>query len=80
MILAINDLHVTPMIPTKYQIYWPFGSGAEVKNRCSRTILAIFDLPVALMLLTQFGELTVRFREKSEQEGHDGPVTLTRVS
>ena len=25
-ILAIFDLHVTPMLPTKFQINWPFGS------------------------------------------------------
>ena len=36
MILAIFDLQVTPMLPTKFQVNWPFGSGEEVKNRFSR--------------------------------------------
>ena len=35
-ILAIFDLQVTPMLPTKFQINLPFGSGEEVKNRFSR--------------------------------------------
>ena len=53
MILAIFHLQVTLMIPTKFQINWPFGSGVKVKARFSgcchlgypiKTILAIFDL------------------------------------
>ena len=55
-ILAISDLQVTPMLPTKFRVNWPFSSGEEAKNRFSRwlpwrpswisdgTILAIFDL------------------------------------
>ena len=35
-ILAISDLQVTPMLPTKFRVDWPFGSGVEVKNRFSR--------------------------------------------
>ena len=35
MILAIFDLQITPMLPTKFQVNWPFGSG-EAKNRFSR--------------------------------------------
>ena len=35
MILAIFDLQLTPIIPTKFQVSWPFGSG-EAKNRFSR--------------------------------------------
>ena len=35
IILAIDYLQVTPMLPTKFQINWPFGSG-EVKKRFSR--------------------------------------------
>ena len=41
-------LQVTPMLPTKFQVSWTFGSGEEAKNRFSGlligTILAIFDL------------------------------------
>ena len=67
-ILAIFDLHVTPMLPSKFGVNWPFGSREEVKNRFSRwlphgshlgfpigTILAIFDLQVTPMLPTMFG-------------------------
>ena len=36
MILAIFDLQVTPMHPTKFGVNWPFGSGEEAKNRFSR--------------------------------------------
>ena len=32
MILAIFDQQVTLMLPTKFQINWPFGSGEEVKT------------------------------------------------
>ena len=35
MILAIFDLEVTQMLPTKFQVNWPFGS-EEAKNRFSR--------------------------------------------
>ena len=35
MILAIFDLQVTPMLSTKFQVIWPFGS-REAKNRFSR--------------------------------------------
>ena len=32
-ILAIFYLQVTPMLPDKFQVNWPFGSGEEAKNR-----------------------------------------------
>ena len=35
-ILAIFDLRVTPMLPTKFRVNWPFSSGEEAKNRFSR--------------------------------------------
>ena len=31
MILAIFDLQVTQMLPTKFRVNWPFGSGEEAK-------------------------------------------------
>ena len=34
--LATSDLQVTLMLPTKFQVNWPFGSGEEAKNRFSR--------------------------------------------
>ena len=52
-ILAIFDLQVTTMLPTKFWVYWPFSS-EEAQNRFSRwwpswisnrkKVLAIFDL------------------------------------
>ena len=33
MILAIFDLQVTLMLPSKFGVNWPFGSGEEAKNR-----------------------------------------------
>ena len=35
-ILDIFDLRVTPMLPTKFRVNWPFSSGEEAKNRFSR--------------------------------------------
>ena len=66
MIIANFDLQVTPRLPTKFKVNWPFGSGAEAKNRFSkwrprrplrfpiRTILTLFDLHVTRMLPTNF--------------------------
>ena len=34
--LTIFDLQVPIMLPTKFQVNWPFGSGEEVKNIFSR--------------------------------------------
>ena len=36
IILAIFDLQVTPMLPTKFQVNWPFGSEDEANNRFSK--------------------------------------------
>ena len=63
MILAIFDLQITQMLPTKSPVDWPFVSGEVAKNRFSRwphlgfpigTILAIFYLLVTPMLPTKF--------------------------
>ena len=35
-IVAIFDLRVAPMLPTKFRVNWPFCSGEEAKNRFSR--------------------------------------------
>ena len=35
-ILAIFYLQVTPMLPSKFGVNWPIGSGEEAKNRFSR--------------------------------------------
>ena len=66
-ILATFDLQVTLMLPSKFEINWPFGSGEEMKNRFSRWRpwrpscisyrhdLTIFDLQVTLILPSKFG-------------------------
>ena len=33
MILAIFDLQDTPMLPTKFQVSWPFGSEKDIKKK-----------------------------------------------
>ena len=33
MILASFALQDTPMLPTKFQVSWPFSSGEKTKNR-----------------------------------------------
>ena len=62
MILAIFDLQVSQMLPTKFRVNWPFGSGEEAKDFQDGghlgfpigTILAIFDLQVSTMLPSKF--------------------------
>ena len=34
--ISYFDLQVTPMLPTKFGVNWPFGSGEEAKNKFSR--------------------------------------------
>ena len=63
----IFDLQVTPMLPTKFQVNWPFGSGEEVKNSFSshgghlgfliRMILAIFIYKSPWCFLRSFKSL-----------------------
>ena len=58
-ILASFDLQVTPMLPTKFRVNWPFSSGEEAKNRFSRwrpwRPSWISNLQVTPMLPTKFG-------------------------
>ena len=67
MILAIFYLQVTPMLPSKFGVNWPFSSGEEAKIYFQdghhgghlgfpiSMILAIFDLQVPPMLPSKFG-------------------------
>ena len=67
MILAIFDLQITPMLPTRFGVNWPLGSGEEAKNRFSswrpwrpswisdRHDFNCFDLQVTPMLPSKFG-------------------------
>ena len=66
-ILANFDLQVTPMLPAKFQVNWPFGSGNEAKidfqdgrqgdhlGFSIGTSLAFLDLQVTPMLPIKFG-------------------------
>ena len=63
MILAIFDLQVTLIVPSKFGVNWPFGSGEEAKNRFSRwrpswisdrNDFSYFDLQVTPMLPTKY--------------------------
>ena len=75
------------MLPTKFQVNWPFGSAEEAKNRFSRwppchlgfqigTILAIFDLQVTPMLPECFESNGLLVQEKKRktdfQDCHHG--------
>ena len=62
MILASFDVQVAPILPIKFPVSWPFGSGEEEQNRFSRrqpswnpirTILATFNLQVAPIFPTK---------------------------
>ena len=86
-ILAIFDVQVNPMHPTKFQDNWPFGSGEEAKHRFSRwpplrpsalwikTILTIFDLQVTRYFLLSFKPIGLLEHEKKRkinfQDGRD---------
>ena len=65
-VLSYFDLSVTPMLPNKFQVNWPLGSGEKAEKRFSRCrhgnqhgfpirrSLASFDLQVALTLPAKF--------------------------
>ena len=57
-ILAIFDLQVTPMLPSKFGVKWPFDSGEEAKNRFSRVLIrfsaGLARCPSFLPHVTQF--------------------------
>ena len=65
-ILANFNLQVTPMLPSKFGVNWPFGSGEEAKIDFQDggqgghlgipigTVLAIFNLQVTQMLPTEY--------------------------
>ena len=60
------------MLPTKFQVNWPFGSGDEAKidfqdlGFPKETILAILDLPLTPILHTSFKSAFL-FRRRSEK-------------
>ena len=71
------------MLPTKFQVKWPFGSGEEAKNRFSRwrpfwisdrTILTIFDIQVTAMLPTKSAGRLVQEKKRiiDFQDGQNG--------
>ena len=89
-ILAIFYLQVTSMLPTKFQVNWPFKSEEEeAKNRFSKwrpsgisigTLLAIFDLQVTMMLPIKFqsswpfGKKKIEFQDGGHLESPIGTI------
>ena len=78
--LATFDLQVTLMLPTKFQVNWPFGSGKEAKNRFSRwpswrsslafqieSILAILIYKSPACFYQVSSQLTFRSRRRSKK-------------
>ena len=78
--LAIFDLQVTPMLPTKFKVNKPFDSGQEAKSRFLRWLpwqtsrisdqkdFSYFDVQVNLMLPTKFRvNWLFQFRRRSEK-------------
>ena len=77
MILFIFNLQVTHILPTKFQVNWPFGSGEEAKNIFSRwpsrrhlgfpiaPSLAIFDPQVARCFFPNFKSIWFRGKKKN---------------
>ena len=63
---ATFDLHAVTILPTRFRVSWPFGSGEAAQTRFSRwqtwllswicypTILSILDLQVVLILPNKF--------------------------
>ena len=51
-ILAIFDLQVTPMLPSKFPVNWPFGSVKQTKKKRNDLASYFFYLQVTLMLPT----------------------------
>ena len=84
MILAIFHLQVTLVLPTKFQVIWPFGSGGEAQNRFFkiaamvtildfRLKLALFDLQVTQRLPSKSQvNWTFNSREESKIDFQDG--------
>ena len=42
--LAVFDLQVTPMIPTKFQVNWPFNSGEQAKEKKKKKEKKVFKM------------------------------------
>ena len=85
MILAIFNLQVSLMIPTKFRVHWAFDSGEEVKKGFQdghhgghlgfqiRMILAIFNLQVSLPSFKSIGLLGQDKKQKILfQDGYYG--------
>ena len=78
-ILAIFDLQVTLMLPSKFGVNWPFGSGEEAKDGRHdgphgghlgfpiRTILAIFDLQSPRCFLANLESIGLSVQEKKRK-------------
>ena len=79
-ILAIFLFSSHPMLPTKFRVNWPFGSGEEAKKKIDfqdgrgghlgfpiGTILAFFDLQVTRCILPSFESTGLSHQEKKRK-------------
>ena len=76
---ATFDLQITPMLPTEFQVNWPFGSGVEAKNRISRwpprrsswisdrNNFSFFDIQVTPCFLPSFKSVGLLVQEKKRK-------------
>ena len=70
------------ILPTKFRVNWPYGSGEEIKNRFSRwykdghlgfpigMILSIFDLKDAPIVSMKFRVRKKNFKNDFRDGGH----------
>ena len=64
-IRTILALQVTPMLPTKFQVSWPFNSEIGISIG---TILAIFGLQAIPVLPPKFCQLTFQLTRRREKQ------------
>ena len=71
MILAIFDLQVTPMFPTKNQDYWPFGSGEEKRkiDFLDSSYGGHFGFPIGTILASFYLQVTWCFQPRPKSVG-----------
>ena len=78
--ICLFYLQITPMLPTKFQVNWPFGSGEEAKKKKKKKKKKYrFTRWAAMAVSTVSGLLTVGSADAGKREfGHRG-VTPTSV-
>ena len=70
MILAIFALQDTPMLPTKFIVNLPFGSGEEAKNRFSR------EQPWRPFWISEWNDFSYFLSKSHPDASYQGPSQL----